>query len=284
MRPADACACVRRRALRVQPENVLMGLNGHVKLADFGCAKHIPGRVSAEHVMPLTCHSLIGTPEYLAPEVLLGAPHGVDADWWSLGCLACEILCGATPFAVAGDDSVQQLLRRILHLPIQLPAQLGHAEEAFIEALLVRDPEARLGAGHGSDAAVLGHPWLEGICADDLLHLRVQHPWAARQRRVAAAEPSADVAAMAATHGHGWRSMAGAPQPPPVPAADPLAAWGEPVALVVSQADAEAIEGDITWPATDSSSCGSEGSRPAMAPNASPDSIRTSLSRAPSAP
>ena len=68
-----------------------MGLDGHVKLADFGCAKHIRGRVNAEQLLPQMCHTLTGTPEYLAPEVLLGAPLGPALDVWSVGCVVAEL-------------------------------------------------------------------------------------------------------------------------------------------------------------------------------------------------
>jgi len=63
----------------LKPENVLMDINGYVSLADFGMAKFM--KQEEEEV------SLCGTPEYLAPEVLLGEGHGMESDWWALGVL-----------------------------------------------------------------------------------------------------------------------------------------------------------------------------------------------------
>jgi len=63
----------------LKPENVLMDIHGYVRLADFGMAKTVK-KDEGEH-------SLCGTPEYLAPEVLLSTGHGKPSDWWALGIL-----------------------------------------------------------------------------------------------------------------------------------------------------------------------------------------------------
>ena len=71
---------------RPQPENILIGLDGHVKLADFGSAKLMRGRVG-ETPPPPSNHSLVGTPEYMAPEVLMGQLCSETSDWWRRLCL-----------------------------------------------------------------------------------------------------------------------------------------------------------------------------------------------------
>lgn len=60
----------------MKPENILLGADGHIKLTDFGLAKIIP--VGDEKT-----HTFCGTPEYLAPEILLAIGHNQCADWWS---------------------------------------------------------------------------------------------------------------------------------------------------------------------------------------------------------
>ena len=61
----------------LKPENVLLGADGHIKITDFGLSKVIPSGDGKTH-------TFCGTPEYLAPEILLGQGHNYCADWWSL--------------------------------------------------------------------------------------------------------------------------------------------------------------------------------------------------------
>ena len=72
----------------LKPENVLVQSNGFVKLTDFGFAKYCQTRT----------YTLCGTPEYLAPEVLLNKGHGKPVDWWTLGILTYEMIAGIDPF------------------------------------------------------------------------------------------------------------------------------------------------------------------------------------------
>lgn len=63
----------------LKPENILMDDDGFLRLADFGMAKHLKGTEKAM--------SFCGTPEYLAPEIIIGDGHDQSADWWSFGIL-----------------------------------------------------------------------------------------------------------------------------------------------------------------------------------------------------
>ena len=134
----------------IKPENLLLSTRGQVRLTGFALASSEP-----------TAHSLIGTPEFMAPEMIRAEAYTAVVDWWALGCLMCELLTGQTPFAVP-NRNVRDLLRMILYDPIVVPAHenVGPSEYHFIMALLERDARFRLGnQGH---TQVLAHAWCGG--------------------------------------------------------------------------------------------------------------------------
>jgi serine/threonine protein kinase len=89
---------------------------------------------------------ILGTPHYLAPEMILQQPHHFGVDWWALGIIVFEFLAGSTPFE---GDTPEAIMRNILHAQIpwsMLPDGTSPAAQAFIAALLRRDVDTRLGA------------------------------------------------------------------------------------------------------------------------------------------
>jgi len=72
----------------LKPENLLIASDGYLKLTDFGFAKVVLTRT----------YTLCGTPEYIAPEILLNKGHGKDVDWWALGILIYEMIHGILYF------------------------------------------------------------------------------------------------------------------------------------------------------------------------------------------
>lgn len=98
----------------LKPENLLLDVEGHLKLTDFGLTKGNITGPGAEGGTKTFC----GTPEYLAPEILENKGHGKAVDWWALGTFLFEMLTGLPPFY---DTNVQRMYHKILHEPLRFP-------------------------------------------------------------------------------------------------------------------------------------------------------------------
>eukprot|EP00163_Fabomonas_tropica_P034676 TRINITY_DN971_c0_g1_i1.p1 TRINITY_DN971_c0_g1~~TRINITY_DN971_c0_g1_i1.p1 ORF type:complete len:990 (+),score=48.09 TRINITY_DN971_c0_g1_i1:1703-4672(+) len=105
--------------------------------------------------------SCVGTPDYVAPEVLFGGKPEPTCDYWSLGVILFEFLCGVPPF---NDPDIQMVYDRILHLDIPwhlLPASTSPEAIDLLEKLLVLSPTDRLGSRSVDD--IKNHPWFREI-------------------------------------------------------------------------------------------------------------------------
>jgi cGMP-dependent protein kinase len=87
----------------LKPENLVLDAAGRIKLVDFGMAK----------VVEVRTFTVCGTPEYMAPEIIHGTGHGRAADYWALGVLVYEMLCGITPFADETSSSHLKIYKRV---------------------------------------------------------------------------------------------------------------------------------------------------------------------------
>jgi serine/threonine protein kinase len=96
----------------------------------------------------------VGTPDYLAPEVLLGTGHGPEADWWSLGVVLYEMVVGVPPFTAATPELIFQ---NILDRRLTFPDEISDDLKDLLERLLCLDETQRLGAR--GPVEVKCHPW-----------------------------------------------------------------------------------------------------------------------------
>lgn len=150
----------------LKPENVLLDFNGQAKLVDFGCCKKA-----------LRTATLVGTPEYLAPEVIIGAGYGCSVDWWSLGVMMYEFIVGPLPFGADSEDQMK-LFRDILEGDITVPEYVTDKDaRAVIFALLCRTPSTRLGGGSLEAKEIKSHAYFDGFGWDDLAGGFLPPPW-----------------------------------------------------------------------------------------------------------
>jgi serum/glucocorticoid-regulated kinase 2 len=91
-----------------------------------------------------------GTPEYLAPELLLGHGYTKTVDWWTLGVLLYEMLTGLPPFY---DENTNEMYRKILQDPLHFPGLdiVPAAAKDLLTKLLDRNPDRRLGANGAAE-------------------------------------------------------------------------------------------------------------------------------------
>ncbi|KAK1922063.1 camp-dependent protein kinase A catalytic subunit [Papiliotrema laurentii] len=134
----------------LKPENLLLDRVGYLRIADFGFAKIVEDRT----------FTLCGTPEYLAPEIVLSQGHGKAVDWWALGILAFEMLAGYPPFF---DDHPLGIYEKILRNEIAFPAHIDPYAKDLIRGLLTADRTKRLGNLRGGAKDVMSHPWFAGV-------------------------------------------------------------------------------------------------------------------------
>ena len=118
----------------LKPENLLLDSEGHIKITDFGLSKM--------NVTDDTVKSFCGTPEYLAPEVLKRQSYGKAVDWWSLGTLLYEMICGLPPYY---DRNRERMYKKILGAELRFPTGMSQDARGICSALLQRDPRTRLG-------------------------------------------------------------------------------------------------------------------------------------------
>ena len=135
----------------LKPENLVMDVNGYVKLVDFGLAKQL---------LTGKTWTLCGTPDYLAPEIILNEGHDLAVDYWALGVLIFEMIVGAPPFYA---EDPMEVYEKILGGNPAMPTFFTRNLTDLIKKLLRSQQGKRLGNTKGGTAAVIKHKWFSSF-------------------------------------------------------------------------------------------------------------------------
>jgi serine/threonine protein kinase len=148
-------------------DNILLTLDGHIKIADYGLCKEDMWYGS-------TTSTFCGTPEFMAPEILLDKKYGRAVDWWAFGVLIYQMLLQQSPFRGEDEDEIYDAILADEPLyPIHMPRD----SVSILQKLLTREPELRLGSGPGDAQEIMSHAFFKGVNWDDIYHKRVPTPF-----------------------------------------------------------------------------------------------------------
>eukprot|EP01016_Furgasonia_blochmanni_P045974 TRINITY_DN6552_c0_g1_i4.p1 TRINITY_DN6552_c0_g1~~TRINITY_DN6552_c0_g1_i4.p1 ORF type:complete len:526 (+),score=128.19 TRINITY_DN6552_c0_g1_i4:273-1850(+) len=164
----------------LKPENILMDVDGHIKLSDYGLSKYVGcNRVGM---------TMVGTWDYLPPEVITQTGHGKTADWWSFGILIFEMLYGRPPFYNPNKDTTFELIQRAgVKFPDRGDYGVSDTAKDLILKLLHKDPGMRLGS-HADGKEIKSHPWFAGMNWEKLYHKEIAPPFVPTEKEMDAVE------------------------------------------------------------------------------------------------
>lgn len=150
----------------LKPENIVIDSEGYPKITDFGLAKE---NISFRDMTKTVC----GTPEYIAPEIILRQGHGQAVDWWSLGCIIYEMLIGLPPFYL---EERREIYRNIIQKQVKFTAPINPVARDLITKLLKKEPSQRLGTNGGTE--IMRHEWFREINWNELYARRAKSEFA----------------------------------------------------------------------------------------------------------
>ncbi|EED95796.1 cAMP dependent protein kinase, partial [Thalassiosira pseudonana CCMP1335] len=147
----------------LKPENLLLDTDGYLKITDFGFAKKVAFKT----------FTLCGTPEYIAPEVLLNKGHGKGVDWWTLGILMYEMMVGEPPFL---DEDPMRIYQQILTGKISFTRSYDKYAKSLTKKLLTADLTKRYGCLKAGALDIKTSKWFNEIDWEALFGRKLQTP------------------------------------------------------------------------------------------------------------
>ncbi|XP_050514550.1 cGMP-dependent protein kinase 1-like [Diabrotica virgifera virgifera] len=154
----------------LKPENLLLAVNGYIKLTDFGFAKKVPDRGKT--------YTFAGTPEYVAPEIVLNRGHDRAVDYWAFGAFVFEMLSGKTPFRtddVSHMKTYNKILGGIDNIPF--PTYINLKARHLVEKLCRPVPSERMGMQKNGIQDVKNHKWFLGVDWQKMQKMEIPSPF-----------------------------------------------------------------------------------------------------------
>lgn len=155
----------------LKPENIMISDDGYLKLIDFGFAKVVTKRT----------YTICGTPEYIAPEILLNQGHGKPVDWWTFGILIYEMHAGYPPFQ---DDDPMNIYKKIINTKPRYSDDFDSKLKSLIKHLLRRELSKRFGNLKNGVDDIKTHRLFEQFSWDNLLKKKIDAPYIPRVKDV----------------------------------------------------------------------------------------------------
>ncbi|CCW71026.1 unnamed protein product [Phytomonas sp. Hart1] len=154
----------------LKPENILLTHDGHCTLADFGLSKDLFEDDQDDSNQDMRADSFVGSPFYVAPDVLRRREYTNAIDYWSFGILLYRMLCGRAPF---NGKSMREVFEQILYSDLRFPSSVQLPTEAkdLISRLLVKDPNRRI-----KGPEIMAHEFWNGINFDDVMKKKIVPP------------------------------------------------------------------------------------------------------------